>query len=119
MLQPRFLKPLFFVMIAVISALAFSPKAPGLDIQHFDKVNHLAAFSSLTLIALLAFSSSAVRVCLGLLGYGIAIELIQSQLPNRFASLADVAADGVGILLGLGLYLLTEKWLIQKWQWLK
>ncbi|RJG51673.1 VanZ family protein [Motilimonas pumila] len=106
-------------MIAAISWLAFTPKAPGLDIQHFDKINHLAAFSSLTLIALLAFSVPASRIYLGLLGYGITIELVQSQLPNRFASVADIAADGVGIILGAGLYWITEKWLMKKWQWLR
>ncbi len=31
-----------------------------------------------------------------LLGYGLLIELLQSQIPNRFLSLADLLANAVG-----------------------
>ena len=69
--------------------------------MQLDKLAHLATY------LLLAFLVDASWPDRGfglpkwafLLGYGIAIELIQSQIPNRVFSLADVAANATGIVL--------------------
>lgn len=67
-----------------------------------DKVNHMVAFVELTLLLRLGWPDlRAHLVVMPLLAFGVAIELIQSQLPYRDFSLADIAADCVGIGLGL------------------
>jgi VanZ family protein len=40
---------------------------------------------------------------LGLLGYGIGLEVVQGFLPARQCAVGDILADGAGIGLGLGL----------------
>lgn len=72
------------------------PSAPS------DKVNHVIAFVELTLLARLGWPGRTVfHYLLPLLAFGLALELVQSQLDHRDFSLADLAADAVGIVLGL------------------
>lgn len=73
------------------------PGLPGVD-----KVEHLLGFA--VLAVLLRWAWPALRVLPGaslLFGWGVCIELLQSQIPGRMASAADAAADGAGIALGL------------------
>ena len=66
-----------------------------------DKFGHSAAF--LCLAFLLDFASPSTDWCarklLPLLAYGLFIEVVQYFLPYRTASLLDLAADGLGLLL--------------------
>lgn len=67
-----------------------------------DKINHLAAFLELTILTRLAWPELRARWFVpGLLAFGLGLELIQANLPHREFSLADLAADAVGIGLGL------------------
>mgnify|MGYP005841635317 CR=1 FL=1 len=67
-----------------------------------DKLNHLLAFIELTIASRLAWPGlSRVWIILGVMAFGLAIELIQAQLPYREFSLLDLAADGAGIAIGL------------------
>jgi VanZ family protein len=72
------------------------PSAPS------DKVNHLLAFIQLTVVARLAWPDLARPwIALGVMMFGLAIEVTQAQLPYRDFSLLDLAADGAGIAIGL------------------
>jgi VanZ family protein len=67
----------------------------------YDKVNHILAFYVLALLIDFSFPNrefGLAKVSV-LLGYGLAIESIQYFLPYRSASLSDVAADAVGLLM--------------------
>ena len=67
-----------------------------------DKVNHVIAFVELTLLARLGWPGRTVfHYLVPLLAYGLALELVQSQLDHRDFSWADLLADAVGIALGL------------------
>lgn len=67
-----------------------------------DKVNHVIAFVELTLLARLGWPGlPAIRYTIPLLAFGLALELVQSQLDHRDFSWADLAADAAGIVLGL------------------
>src|SRR3989344_2653643 len=66
-----------------------------------DKANHILAFYVLALLIDFSFPNrefGLAKVSV-LLGYGLAIEFIQYFLPYRSASLFDVAADAVGLLV--------------------
>ena len=66
-----------------------------------DKANHILAFSVLALLIDFSFPSrefGLAKVSV-LLGYGLAIEIIQYFLPYRTASLFDVVADAAGLLV--------------------
>lgn len=67
-----------------------------------DKVNHLIAFAELTVLTRLAWPQTrALWFVLPLLAFGFAIEAVQATLPYREFSMADLAADGAGIAVGL------------------
>ena len=101
----------FFSLLAVISYLAFSPAPVQLDFNNMDKINHLAAFASLACVGRAAFNIHLGWLIASLTGYGAFIELIQSQIPNRFASGFDLLADILGIVLGLLCYRLLRPYL--------
>ncbi len=68
-----------------------------------DKLNHIFAFFVLSLLADFSFPEKKFFsfIFLPLMGYGMAIEIIQHFLPYRMFSLFDVAGDALGIVLYL------------------
>lgn len=100
------------VLLAVamlgICWLAFDPHPPTAVDTGWDKLNHLSAFATLAFCAERGFGWPAWRrSSIGLLGFGIFIELVQSQIPGRSAEAADVLGDAVGIAAG---FLFAAAW---------
>jgi VanZ family protein len=77
-----------------------------------DILLHTAAFAVLTVFILPLSHSTAVPV-LALAIFAALIEVAQIPMPERSASLSDVAANFVGIALGLG-FVGTVRW-VRKW----
>ncbi len=78
-----------------------------------DKLLHFAGFFALLISYRLThakFSNLQLAVCI--FGYGVFIELSQWFLPYRSFSIADMAADAAGILVGLTLYHFLRKQLL-------
>lgn len=93
------------LLLLVVAALSLLPiSGPDLHVPQGDKWNHLLAYGVLTLYfgqLVEAHGRARFVLVLGLLGYGIAIELAQSFTAARHAELADLAANALGIALGL------------------
>jgi VanZ family protein len=90
--------------VLVVAYLAFLPSADPIGAS-WDKANHLFAFAVMAWLADLAWPAkrqATLRWGL-LLGYGLLIEVVQHFLPLRQFSLLDWGADGMGILIYLGL----------------
>jgi VanZ family protein len=87
------------IMLAVLT-LAVAPGAPGPAFLS-DKAVHFLAF-----LIMMIWFCGIVRwritpgVAIGLLGYGVLIELLQSRLSYRYAEVNDALFDLGGILLG-------------------
>jgi len=97
-------KWLFWMTLFTIFFLAFSPSADiGPNFDHVDKIKHAIAFLILTLLFMMAYRVGMVRVWFWMLLLGSLIEVIQYFLPYSDASVLDLMADMVGILLGMGL----------------
>lgn len=64
----------------------------------WDKAQHALAFGVLTGGALVLWPSRTLRVVVGMLAYGVGLELAQWAVGWRFAEGADVAADAVGVV---------------------
>jgi VanZ family protein len=98
-------------MLAVLVAtLAPVPQVPDLP-ANTDKLVHLACYLMLGTLAALAqhsIRSSAAAAC-AMLIFGVAIEIVQGQLPWRSFEWADIAANIAGVLLGAGA-VLTVRW---------
>ncbi|QPF72922.1 VanZ family protein [Roseateles sp. DAIF2] len=104
---------LLLILLLAISYLALSPAPPKTLDSGWDKLNHLLAFGALAFSAFFAWPAARARWLwspLGLVGYGVLIELAQSQLPPRSADARDVLADALGIALGLALATLCAAW---------
>ena len=103
---------LLVIALVVITDLALQP-ASAVTTRWLgtDKVEHLAAFVALTILIVVSFPG--LPRWLGgliLLAYGLGIELAQANMgQGRHASMADLVADGLGILLALALISLGKR----------
>jgi len=87
-----------FLAVAWLSVL---PSEIAVVDDFNDKAKHVFAFFVLAAGLLHCWRISRSIAVLGLLGYGILIEVVQSHVPGRTASAADVLADIAGIALAV------------------
>ncbi len=91
-------------LLLVITALSLMPLGgPVIDLPSSDKLLHAFAYVVLTLYfgELIGGGMRGLgRVVVGLLAYGVAIELLQMLSPPRSAELADLVANLAGMLIG-------------------
>lgn len=74
------------------------------DVGMTDKIAHFLVYLVLMVWFCGVFRGRVTPwVALGLLAFGILMELLQSRLPHRSAELLDMLANAGGILLGWGL----------------
>ena len=112
----RFLKFLFWTSFIGINVLALipAPYLPPLEIFNWwDKAQHAIAFAALAVLAVLAYpEASRRRMAFLLIGQGVLIEVLQYFSGYRYGDWQDALADGVGVLLGLGLvaWLMRFEW---------
>jgi VanZ family protein len=87
--------------LAAITFLATTRQEYPLVKDLSDKANHILAFYVLALLVDFSFPKEKLGFAKvsALLTYGLLIEITQSFLPNRTASLLDLVANGVGIAL--------------------
>ncbi|HEY7557733.1 MAG TPA: VanZ family protein [Candidatus Binatia bacterium] len=85
--------------LMVITHLATTPQQYPVFKHIFDKANHILAFYFLALLMDFSFPKTNLGISkvMGLLTYGILIEVVQGFIPNRMPSLLDLVADGIGI----------------------
>jgi len=88
-----------------------------------DKWAHLLTFAVLALWFAGQYARQSYwRIALGLLCFGVLIEICQSMLTYRTAEVADFVADVIGIVLGLVIAMLgvggwsarVENWFVNK-----
>lgn len=92
-------------VIVVIASIPGPSGAPSLF--GWDKLDHLSAFAALALLARAGWPGARRwMTAAGLFAYGVGIEVVQgSPLVNRTASVSDLGANIVGIVIGLALAL--------------
>jgi len=102
---------LVFGAVAAASVVVlFVPTAPGVPpFPYADKVIHLLLFTALAWTACRA--GLGVRACvLGLVAYAALSELVQAiLLPSRSGSWLDLAADVLGVGLGIALNIVLDR----------
>lgn len=100
---------LLWLLVLVVSWLAFSPKPPSGATLGWDKLNHASAFAAVALCAARAHAGPVWRIVVALLGYGVLIEIVQTFVPGRSGEAADLLADAVGMAAGLLLARLLDR----------
>jgi VanZ family protein len=93
-----FLRIALGMVLLGIGYLAVIPLEPSAANTN-DKLQHLVAFLMLAMLVDVAFPHPTWnwRKYLPLLGYGLLLEIIQYFVPSRYFSLADLAADAIGV----------------------
>jgi len=73
-----------------------------------QKLLHVAFYAALVVSLLMTRACvgcdpriSIPLVAIGALGLGALLEWLQARRPGRFARIADVALDGIGVILGI------------------
>jgi len=92
----------FYVGLLLVVALSLIPQDAMPTPDLWDKANHGLAYGALAVAGGIGYRGlrGLILVGLGLLLLGAALELAQSALPDRIASLYDVLANAIGIVLG-------------------
>ena len=78
-----------------------TPSIPIIE-NSWDKLNHFIAFFVLYILLYSGFKIFTILANISLLMlFAIQIEIVQYFIPNRYFSLLDVLADGVGVLIAI------------------
>ena len=88
--------------MATILSLALSPNPPNpAGLLDLDKVNHVGAFFVLSLLTDYSYLARSALVPKGmaLFGFGLLIEGLQYGVGYRIFEVADLIADGGGVVL--------------------
>jgi len=103
---------LFLTTSALITNLALQPGyATPPRLLGSDKIEHLLAFMTLALLARMGWPRQPVwALGIILLGYGLGLEVVQAmEWVGRTASMADVVADFIGLVIGFVLALIISR----------
>ena len=105
----RLSRGLFFAACVLALVMAALPKPPGVPFEPSDKIQHIAAFAVLALLARIAFwEARALSIFVSLSLFGALIECVQ-LVPalGRDADIVDWLADNVAVLAVL---LIAKAW---------
>jgi VanZ family protein len=73
--------------------------------QFWDKAQHAFGFAMLGVTGAFTFPNRLQGLCVGLIVYGVAIEVMQSTLTTtRTGDAMDCLADTLGVFIGLAVY---------------
>lgn len=93
----------FVVVLAVILFAGLKPEPVPQLFSQQDKLHHMLGFAALVFTLRLAFPRWSVSALFGAsLAAALLIEFGQGLQPHRTASLADMLANTLGVLLGWG-----------------
>lgn len=91
------------VAVWILCLIPMPPSDNGF--QYTDKLEHMAAYVLQSFCLLILFPRLRRKIVIGLLLQGATIEILQYFTGYRSAEWADMAANSLGVFLGLGLSL--------------
>jgi len=109
----RSMKIVWVLSIAVVAYLSLSPRIDlPFGFKGIDKVYHSLAYLWLAVIPFLGFHSFKIALAGALLmiPFGIGLEYAQDYVHGRFFSVADMVANGTGVILGMTLGKYLKSW---------
>lgn len=91
--------------------LSLMPLSGPVGVEHSDKLAHLLAYGVFTLLAFMSATRQRQFLlgCVGIVLFGIAMEVLQSFIPGRQMSFWDCIANSLGVLLVLAASQVSSK----------
>jgi VanZ family protein len=91
-----------WLLVLAIIVLSLMPAPPDLGIDQGDKLGHFAAYGLTTLWFAQIYTDrpERIRLFIGMVALGIAIEYAQRATGYRSFEIADMLADAIGAGLG-------------------
>ena len=112
----KFFRVVFWLCFVGLTGLALSPAPylPPLDIFNWwDKAQHAIGYGTLMASALLAYPKvSKLRLAALLCLHGCLIEVLQYFSGYRYGDWQDALADGVGVMMSLGFFVIVSNFVI-------
>lgn len=96
---------LFALALLVIAWLSLSPidELP-VSVSLWDKAQHAIAYFGLALIGAWAFPDRSGRLAVGLVAFGVGVEVLQASMAlGRQGDAIDAVANTLGVAVGLAL----------------
>lgn len=90
-----------FVGCAVLTYACLMPSPPQVGISYFDKIEHFLAYLVLAAWFAEVLPGRSWQVFIGLVLFGLLIEVAQSMTTYRSPDVMDWLADTVGIVAGM------------------
>ncbi len=105
----RYMPHVFFFGVALVTLFSLIPATSVPQaVQFWDKAQHALGYVALAVTGCVAFPQRLMPVCIGLLGHGAVIEILQGTLTTtRFGDFSDWLADAIGVLAGVAFHLLV------------
>ena len=109
----RYWFALAYMMLLVFGILSL---IPGPDIGDSDKIAHFVGYAALSawFSLIIEQRKSLWHILIGLISYGLLLELLQSLTSYRFGDLADVVANSLGVVTGLVFYFSPLRRILRK-----
>ncbi len=100
----------FWVLLACIVAASLFAQPEGAKPPADDKLLHFVAYACLAISARIAFPlfPSAGILWLSLFSVSVALEFGQLLVPSRHFETYDMAANGIGLLIGMAIWKLLS-----------
>lgn len=97
-----FWKAAGWLLVLAIIAFSLMPAPPDLGVNQGDKLGHLAAYGLVTLWLAQPYTAlrQRIRLALGMVALGIALEYAQRATGYRSFEIADMVADALGVAIG-------------------
>jgi len=108
-LKPRIRQSILLLWVASVAMVVYLSLSPKIefpyDFNHADKVCHTLTYLWLSALPFFAFlkPKAALVGTLSMIPLGIGLELAQHCVPGRSLSLADMAANCLGVVVGIWL----------------
>ena len=95
---------IFYLFVILAVSTIPGGALPKIDIFSFDKLLHIIEYFILAFLAINTIKIPSTRTIILIIIIGIAYggfnEIWQGVIPNRFASIYDAIANGIGMILG-------------------
>jgi VanZ family protein len=106
---------LFWLAVILVTVMSLMPsdRLPDFTASIWDKAQHAGGFAALAALGIWGYGRAQWaegRVLLGLIAFGIAIEVAQGATGWRHADAWDAVADAVGVALGWACARAAARW---------